>query len=208
MSTLAEAAAAAGFTWPEAEAWAERLLDAVAKRHAAGKGGPCGPDAARVDFDTLVLPEEGPAPAAAAVSAAAAKAAWEVLAARPWREANGDPNAVVFQRWPEMTPAHVKVLARGLAAKPPPPGELADAWREVRARSGAALRPLKLGEGRGGAALKTGLHQSKVYAPPAPSPPASSPSVAKPVALAGVAIGALLLLGVVGVLAGLAWWAA
>lgn len=159
--TLLEYARGTNLTWAEVELAAERLLESIAKRHAAGSGGPCGAEDAEIDGQALVLPVFGQAGSDADVTQASGQALWEFLVNRPWSDAEGDPDRDagdwVRQRWPGCTPAHLKVLDRALSNRPPRPEALLRLWREAREQAGAALQPLRLRNSASRDAATTGL---------------------------------------------------
>lgn len=164
MTTLSEFIQGAPNSWPKTERYVEWLFDAVAIRHAHGKGGPCGPNVAKIDGESIALPNAGSAPSDLEAANAAGKAAWETLAAQPWNDSYVDPMGMIRHRWPAFGDAHAVALARALSAKAESPRSVAREWREARSRAESALRPLKLSGRAGDGAMKTGVHPSPIGA--------------------------------------------
>lgn len=159
--TLLDYTRATELSWAEMELAAERLLEAIARRHAAGSGGPCGAEDAEIDEQVLKLPVTGQAGSDAEVSKAAGQAVWELLANRPWADAEAEPDREagdwIRARWPGCTPAHQKVIDRALSSRAPRPDAVLKLWREVRAQGAADLQPLRLRKSARRDAATTGL---------------------------------------------------
>lgn len=162
MATLSEFIHGAPTDWAKTERYVEWLFDAVAIRHAHGKGGPCGPNAAKIDGESISLPNVGQAPTDVEAANAAGRAAWETLAGGPWNDSHVDPMGMICQRWPMFGEAHRLALVRALSPKAESPRSVARQWREARSRAETALRPLKLSGRAGDGAMKTGIHPSPI----------------------------------------------
>lgn len=162
MATLSEFTEGAPISWAKTERYVEWLFDAVAIRHAHGKGGLCSPTFAKVVGESITLPSSGPAPSDLEAANLGTQAAWEALAGVPWSDNHPDPMRVVSERWPLFGDAHRQVLVRGLSPAAESPRSVAREWREVRARAETALRPLKLSGRAGEGAMKTGVHPSPI----------------------------------------------
>ncbi len=200
--TLLEYARGTQLSWAEMELAAERLLEGIARRHAAGSGGPCSAGEAEIDGQTLTLPVFGQAGSDAEVSQAAGQALWELLADRSWEDAEADPDREagdwVRARWPGCTPAHLKVLDRALSKRAPRPDALLTMWREVRAQASAELQPLRLRKSAGRDAATTGLFEPNAGSPPrgtGPDPSMFDENQTQPTSQMGVWIVVALLSG-------------
>ncbi len=156
MPTLKEYALATPLTWPDAELWSGRLLDAVARRHAEGKGGPCTPGVAAIFGETLILPEGERAGSDSAVASAAGQALFEFLTGLDLGEFPGDWRSALLLRWPNVSEEHVALLEAAMGPTPPPPAVNAREWADLRQRS-ATLKPLRLNKMVGRSAVTTGL---------------------------------------------------
>lgn len=161
--------------WADAELWVDRLLVAVAARHARGRGGPLGLDVAEVRGESIALPAEGAPNSDLVTSRAAARLVWEFLGDATWTGAGDAVRFRAKERWPQLTPEHVAVLDRASADDAPSPAAVSRLWSDVRERSGVALRPLRLQRNKAVAGLTTGQFDNALgQPPPTPFVPAAS----------------------------------
>lgn len=175
MSTLRDLSGSE-LAWLDAELWVERFLNAVATRHASGRGGPLSVDAAEVDGETIVLPVQGAPNSDLVTSRAAARVVWEWLGDGAWAGAGDLVRFRAKERWPNLTPEHIAVLDRACAEDAPAPAAIARLWSDVRERSGVALRPLRLQKNRNVVGLTTGQFDNAL-GPPKPRGPTPAISV-------------------------------
>ncbi len=143
--------------WPEAQRLVASYLDAVARRHDAGRGGSFSSADCVVDeAGGVSLPSDGVAGDGVAAASSAAFAAWEWLA-----DAEGEPEALharVRSKWPDLGPGHRSLLDRARGAPGLTPAALAQEWSMLSGSGGASLRPLRL-RGRSRGLMVTGQYE-------------------------------------------------